>query len=50
MARISSRLDAAGEFLGQFGEHSSIGSRKSRPLVDDCRSRPMDSIPVREIS
>lgn len=46
MAGISSRLDAAGEFLGQFDEHSSIGSRKSRPRVDDCRSHPVDSIPV----
>lgn len=46
MARIFSHLDVVEEFLDQFDEHSSAGSRKSRHLVDDCKSRPEDSVPA----
>lgn len=50
MARIFSHLDAAGEFLGRSGGHSSAGSHKSRPLVGGRTWRPEDSVPSNDIS
>lgn len=47
MAGIFSRRDVAAEFLGRLDGSSSAGSRKPRPAVDGCKSRPEDSVPWR---